>query len=423
MKSLAWLLLFPAVALAQAPVIQISGANFRPLPVAVTAPIADAGSRQAAKEFDQALMFDLAASGIFGVLDRKSFLADAKEGLDAGGIKFNRWSDVGADMLVKTQIARAGETVSGELRLYTVAAAKEELKVSHSVSAKNPRALAHHFAGELYRHFTGEKGPFGSRLAFVKRNGADREVWLADWDGRNAEPIAQSGINILPVVTPKNDGVAFTSYRQGRPALFVGSKGRVSIFSTRGGMPMGVSYSPDGSKAAYAISSGEAAQIWIASADGSAARQLTDSPSLNTSPSFSPDGKRIAFVSNRGGSPQIYMMNLDGSGTTRLTFQGTYNTTPEWSPRGDVVVFTARDERNAFDIFTVNVESRQIKRLTQDQANNEEPSFSPNGRLIVFSSNRAGGSTSQLYVMTADGSNQLPLPVGKGHFVTPDWGP
>lgn len=420
MRHSLWLCLLPALALAQAPVIQISGANFKPLPVAVPPPLADAGSRQAARELDEALLFDLAASGLFKVLDRKSFLADAREGLDAEGINFRRWADVGADMLVKTQVSKAGDTVAGELRLYAVAAGREELKVAQQGAARNPRALAHHFAGEVYRHLTGERGPFGARLTFVKRNGADREVWLADWDGRNAEPVAQSGINILPTVTPGNDAVAFTSYRQGRPELFVGAPGRISVLATRGGMPMGITYSPDGTRAAWAISSGEAAQIWIGNADGTGARALTDSASLNTSPSFSPDGKRLAFVSSRGGSPQIYVMNVDGSGTTRLTFQGSYNTTPEWSPRGDVVAFTARDERNAFDLFTVNVETRQVARLTQDQGNNEEPSFSANGRLIVFSSTRGGGS--QLYVMTADGSNQLPLPTGKGHFATPDWG-
>ena len=61
--------------------------------------------------------------------------------------------------------------------------------------------------------------------------------------------------------------------------------------------------------------------------------------------------------SNRGGSPQIYVMSADGSGARRLTFQGNYNQTPDWSPRGDLIAFTARDERNAFDLFTVNVDT------------------------------------------------------------------
>ena len=47
--------------------------------------------------------------------------------------------------------------------------------------------------------------------------------------------------------------------------------------------------------------------------------------------------------------------------------------------------------------------------------------FSPNGRLIVFNSNRSGGS--MLWVMTAEGQNQKMLPLEKGEYSTPDWGP
>ena len=66
-------------------------------------------------------------------------------------------------------------------------------------------------------------------------------------------------------------------------------------------------------------------------------------------------------------------------------------------------------------------QERQVTRLTQDQGNNQEPSFSPNGRLIVFSSNRSGAS--MLWVMTSEGQNQKMLPLEKGDYSTPDWGP
>src|SRR5262249_11386894 len=141
---------------------------------------------------------------------------------------------------------------------------------------------------------------------------------------------------------------------------------------------------------------------------------------INSSPSWAPDGRRIAFVSNRGGSPQIYIMTANGSEARRITFQGNYNTTPSWSAPGDLIAFTARDEFGTFDIFTVNVDTGKVIRLTQNQGSNEEPTFSPNGRLIIFSSTRSGES--HLYVMTPDGHSQLPLPMDKGSYYTPDWG-
>jgi TolB protein len=418
------LVLLPLAALAQAPTIEISGANFRPLPVAVPAPVTqNEGGKKLAPAFDTAFSFDLAASGILQVLDRKGFTADATEGMTAGSINFSRWADVGAEALVKVSLAQDGGVLRGELRLFNVGTGREDLKVSKDAPADNASLLAHRLADALYRHYTREPSPFLSRITYVRKSGQNRDVVVSDWDGGNAQSLTKGGINILPALSPDGAQVAFTTYRKGQPDLFVQKPGgEARSLVSAGQMVTGAAYSPDGKRLAYAVADGESAQIYVANADGSGAKAVTDTPyGLNTSPAWSPDGKRLAFVSNRGGSPQVYVMNVDGSGVRRLTFQGNYNQTPDWSPRGDLIAFTARDERNAFDLFTVNVETGKVTRLTQDQANNEEPAFSPNGRLIVFTSTRNGGS--QLFVMTADGNNQLPLRAEKGALQTPDWAP
>lgn len=420
---LALLLLLPSVAFAQLRAIEISGANFRPLPLAVAPPIGqDEGGKAVAAAFDAALSYDFAACGLFQVLDRKSFLADAQEGVTAATIQFNRWVDVGAESLVKTQLSSDGNTVRADLRLFGVAAGREELKVSESVPVKDVRRLAHKLANAVYKHFTRETGPFETRIAFTRKTSTGRDVYIADWDGLRAQRMTNGDVNVLPALIP-GDGVAFTSYRSRKPFLFVSKSGggEPTQLIAKGSMVTGAAYSPDGKRVAFSSSEGENAEIYVAQADGSNITKLTDTKFfLNTSPTWSPDGKRIAFVSNRAGTPQIYVMGADGSSPKRITFQGNYNTTPSWSPRGDLIAFTARDERNAFDLFTVNVETQKITRLTQDAAGNEEPVFSPNGRLIMFSSTRGGGRS--LYVMTFDGNNQVPLPMDKGDNITPDWG-
>lgn len=410
-------------AVAQQPVIEISGANFRPMPVAVPSPTTqDDGAKAFAAEFDAALLFDLQACGLFQVLDRKSYLADAKEGITASSITFQNWLNVGAESLVKTQLSKDGDTLRGDLRLFNVNAGREELKASDGVPTKDARRLAHKLANALYKHFTKETGPFETRIAFVRKTASGKDVYLADWDGKNAVALSSGNINVLPAVAPDRS-VAFTSYKRGKPELFLARPGQEALpLVANGRMVAGVDFSPDGRRIAYSVADGENAEIYLANADGTGAQKITDTRYfLNSSPSWSPDGKRLAFVSNRAGSPQVYVMNADGSDVKRLTFQGNYNQTPAWSPRGDLIAFTARDERNAFDLFTVEVATGKIKRLTQDAKNNEEPSFSPNGRLILFSSTRGGGKS--LYVMTFDGNNQIALPLDKGEYTTPDWGP
>lgn len=413
----------PSAALAQRAVIEISGANFRPMPLALALPLtADADGRRLASEFDAALSYDLRACGLFQLLERKSFLASPSEGVTAAAIDFKAWANVGADAVVKTQLAFDGTKLRGDLRLFGVAAGREELKVSEAVAPADVRRLAHRLANALYKHYTSETGPFETKIAFVRKKGLGKDVYLADWDGQSAVPITNVSLNVLPAILPDGSGVAFTSYRQGRPHLWVQRVGgQAQPLVSSGAMVSGVSFSPDGRRMAYSVAEGESSELWVANVDGSSPRRLTDTKYfLNSSPSWSPDGRRLAFVSNRAGSPQVYVMNsADGGGVKRLTFRGSYNTTPAWSPRGDVIAFTARDERNAFDIFTVDVETGKVVRLTQDAGNNEEPAFSPSGRLILFASTRAGGR--HLYVMTSDGNNQVALPLERGAYYTPDW--
>lgn len=413
-------LCLPSVAFAQQTVIEINQANFRPMPLAIAAPMTqDDGAKKAMAEFDSTLLYDFTACGLFQVLDRKGYLADPKEGVTAGSIAFNRWSDIGAESLVKTQLSTDGDTVRADLRLFAVGTGREDLKVSDVAPAGNVRRLAHKLANAVYRFYTRETGPFETRITYSKKSAQGRDIYVADWDGKNAQRITNDSVNVLPALLP--GGVAFTSYRQKKPFLFVSrAGGEPKLLLAKGAMVTGAAFSPDGKRLAVSVSEGENAEIYVANADGSDPKKVTDTRFfLNTSPSWSPDGKRLAFVSNRAGNPQIYTMNADGSNAKRLTFQGNYNTTPAWSPRGDVIAFTARDERNAFDLFTVNVETGKIARLTQDAKNNEEPAFSPSGRLIMFTSTRTG--VRQLHVMTADGNNQVALPTDKGDYATPDW--
>ncbi len=400
--------------------IEISGPAFKPLPLAV-APAQ--GNAAGTTPFETTLKDDLAVSGLFNLLDSRSFLADPKEGLAASGIDFSKWTAIGADSLVKTNVSGDDKTLRVEARLFDVVGQKEALKASFAGRPSEARAFAHELADRLFEHFTGEKGVFRTRLAYVRRAGTAKDVIVADWDGRNAQVLTTGGLNLLPGWSPDGKRLAFTSYRDGSPLLYWADPATRAIkpFPAKGDLMTGAAWSPDGKQVALTISENGNADIWVMNADGSGLRNLTNSREIENSPCWSPDGKKLAFVSTRSGEPQIFTMSADGSGVERLTFQGKYNQTPDWSPRGDIIAFTARDERNVFDLFTVNVETKKIARLTQDQGNNEEPTFSPNGRYVVFTSTRDNGAK-RLWIMSADGTNQHALGVDS-EASTPAWGP
>src|SRR5262249_45671725 len=154
---------------------------------------------------------------------------------------------------------------------------------------------------------------FETRIAWSRKTSGGKDVYASDWDGRNPIGIGIGGINTLPTIAP-DGAVAFTSFRSGKPDLYVSKNGTMpKVLVSSGRMAPGIAYTHDGNRIAYSLADGESAQIFVASPDGSGARQITNTPYfINTSPSWSPDGKRIAFVSNRGGTPQVYVMSSEG---------------------------------------------------------------------------------------------------------------
>ena len=74
---------------------------------------------------------------------------------------------------------------------------------------------------------------------------------------------------------------------------------------------------------------GGTADIFVMNADGTGARDLTNSRSVDDyQPAWSPAG--IAFRSTRGGVDAIYKMRPDGSHVTRLTQSTGGETDPGW---------------------------------------------------------------------------------------------
>jgi TolB protein len=177
------LLICPLAALAQAPVIEISGANFRPMPIGLPAPQAlNDAARTVSPEFDEAFFFDCSAAGIFQVLDRKSYLADAREGFTASTITFSRWADVGAEALVKVQLSVDGRDVRRDAP-FTVSSGKEDLRAVH-VEPVDPRGGWPTSSPMPYKHFTREPGPFQSHLASCEESGPGQGRLLRRLDGK-----------------------------------------------------------------------------------------------------------------------------------------------------------------------------------------------------------------------------------------------
>ena len=73
--------------------------------------------------------------------------------------------------------------------------------------------------------------------------------------------------------------------------------------------------SPDGRSIAFTYKG----DIFVVSAEGGTARQLTTSAAYDAQPVWSPDGSHIVFVSTREGGKDIYITDARGGKPRRLT--------------------------------------------------------------------------------------------------------
>lgn len=412
--------LFAMTASAQQAHIEVTAPGNRALQLAIAPPVPLAGTPNStvAGEIAEVFRFDMTLAGPFTV--KEAPVAEGKSGIKPGAFEFAPWKASGADLLLKSGYSITGSTLVIECRLYDVARETELTAKRYTGNIKDLRRMAHTFSDEIMRAITGEKGPFTGKVAYVSTATGNKEIYLMDYDGFNAQRLTGNrSINLNPDFSPSGREIIYTSYKAGNPdlyrkELFTGAEARVSASR---GLNIGGVWAPDGKRIAIALSKDGHSQIYVMDKDGKQVARLTNGRAIDVSPAWSADGSHIAFVSDRLGKPQVFVMDADGKNVRRLTTSGNYNVSPRWSPKGDRIVY-CRQQGNGFQIYAVNPDGSDDTPLTSE-GSNEHPRWSPDGRFIVFSSKRGGREA--LFLMRADGTGQTKVSRGNGADSHPVW--
>jgi Tol biopolymer transport system component len=106
-------------------------------------------------------------------------------------------------------------------------------------------------------------------------------------------------------------------------------------FTTDQGSWLSLDVSPDGKTILFEL----VGDLYTVPFTGGEARKLTTGMAFNSQPRYSPDGKKITFISDRGGAENVWIADADGSNAKQLSQDDQSEfASPVWTPDGNYVI-------------------------------------------------------------------------------------
>jgi Tol biopolymer transport system component len=291
-------------------------------------------------------------------------------------------------------------------------------------------------AGTTSAPAVGGSGAFNGRILFTRCTARGCDIYTANPDGSAIRRVTHDGNAFSGDWSPDGRHIAYVGAASGDFAIWIvrsdGSHARQLTPNDRRSDNFWPRFAPNGRRLLFVNCGGSDCDGGIGSVrtDGTHLHMVTEnSHSSYNVAELSPDGTRLAYMRWHvdGVKMAIYVANADGTDERRITQARLEGYLPDWSPSGDRITFTSYVffDRPAPSLYSVRPDGSDVQALTHPPSPHSDwdGSYSPDGSKIIFDSDRryVDGCCGDLFTIDAGGGNlqRIDLPFDA---YDPRWG-
>jgi acylaminoacyl-peptidase len=270
-----------------------------------------------------------------------------------------------------------------------------------------------------------EISPDGRSIAYVRTRmdiKTDKPVgtiWLTGADGKHERPLSSAAASNTPRWSPDGTRIAyFAPGSDGSPQLFMywSESNATAAISHFAESPTSLAWSPDGRLLAFTMSvPAERKPLKVELPEAPKGATWAEPPKLIDRMIYRVDGE--GYLPNT--FSQLFIVSADGGPARQMTHGDfDHGGTPAWSADGRALFISANRRADAdlepldSEIYRVDVADGSMQALTDRRGPDTNPVISPDGRHVAylgFDDKRLGYQPTQLYVMDADGAHARTL--------------